>query len=60
MEKQKIIKIFEKEIKRHKFEIGKHKSKIKIRKHHHKLFQTKLLAKQLGLEFCECCGKLHN
>lgn len=68
MENQKIKNIFEKEIKRHTEEIEKHKElagmthskkqTIKVEKHFHKLFQTKLLAKQLGLEFCEYCGAL--
>ena len=68
MDNQKIRNIFEIEIKRHIEELVEHKrlaeqnkskaQKNKATKHFHKLFQTKLLAKQLGLNFCECCGTL--
>ena len=68
MNNQKLKNIFEKEIRRHTKEIKEHKElakntkskqqQRKADKHFHKLFQTKLLAKQLGLDFCECCGAL--
>ena len=68
MEIKTIKVIFEKEIRRHESEIKRH-SEIqeinnskrqagKISKHIHKLHQTKLLAKKLGLKFCECCGTI--
>ena len=63
-----IKQILESEIKRHKSETKRHKflyekttskkEKEKATKHFHKLFQTKLIAKELGLEFCEYCGSL--
>ena len=68
MENQQIKNILEKEIRRHTKEIKEHKrlfemrnskeQRRKITKHFHKLFQTKLLANQLGFKFCECCGAL--
>ena len=68
MDNQKIKQIFESEIKRHSEGIKEHKelgektgSKRqwdKMMKHIHKLFQTKLLAKELGFNFCECCGRI--
>ena len=68
MDKQKLKQIFEREIKRHTNEIAEHKKNYELRgskqqkekmiKHFHKRFQTVLLAKQLGFEFCGCCGTL--
>ena len=67
MDSKKLKEIFEREIKRHIEGIEEHKKlakngskkqKRKQMKHFHKLYQTKLLAEQLGLNFCECCGGL--
>lgn len=68
MNPEKLKQILETEIKRHTEEIKKHKElfklrgskkeKFKIHKHFHKRFQTKNIAKQLGYEFYECCGRV--
>ena len=67
MNEQKIKEIFEREIKRHIEGIKEHKELVRNKskkqrdkqmKHFHKLFQTKLLAEQIGLKFCDCCGVL--
>lgn len=68
MNNQRIIQVIEREIREHRYEIKRHseiysktksrRQKEKIVKHHHKLFQTKLIAKALGLKICECCGKI--
>jgi len=67
--RQDIKRILENEIERHTFEITKHKTmdlvgcgskkqREKITKHSHKKFQTIFLAKEMGFEVCECCGRL--
>jgi len=70
MDKQKVKQIFEREIERHSKEIERHKEMYEIRnskkqlkkmqKHFHKKFQTILLAKEMGFNFCECCGSLYS
>jgi len=68
MDIKKVKQLFEREIKRHTEEIAEHKrlaeirgckiQRLKATKHFHKLFQTKLLAKELSFEICEYCGKI--
>ena len=68
MNNQQIKQILESEIRRHKLEIKRHKDLYEIRtskkeknkaiKHFHKLFQTRLIAEELGFEVCDCCGGL--
>ena len=65
---KQIKQILQEEINYHNKEFGKHKElaqktgsknqKQKALKHYHKRFQTVKIARELGFNFCSCCGNL--